>query len=222
MKSFVLTILHILQIFTLIFFLQNNFAQNSKFIGVSLIPSHLQTNINEHLKIFLPYNTIILEIDYEDCLSTLDLSKKFPHGKIYSFKSSPDFLESKSNELLDLRNVEFIKVFSDQDKRDPAKWQKTLEKLTLSKITEKFDCIKINSLEMNLFVFHKLLRSLDPSTVLVIKSQIRKNHRQNVDFPAVRSILKKNHFKEVFHIRHSDNVCEIFTIKEHIYEALFD
>lgn len=222
MKNFVLSTLHTLQIFTSIFFLQNNFAQNSRFTGVSFLPSHLQTNINEHLKIFLPYNTIILEIDYKDCLSSLDLSKKFPHGKIYSFISSPDFLESQSNELFDLRNVEFIKGYSDQNKRDPAKWHKTLDELTSNKITKKFDCIKINSLGMNIFVFHKLLLSLDPSTVLVIKSQIRKNHRQDVDLGAVRKILKKNHFKEVFHIEHSDNICEIFTIKKHIYEAIFD
>lgn len=210
MINFLLTSLHILQIFTLIFFLQNNFAQNSKFSGVSFIPSHLQTNINEHLKIFLPFNTIILEIDYRDCLSSLDLSKKFPHGKIYSFISSPDFLGSQSNELLDLRNVEFIKGY------------KALYELTSSKITKKFDCIKINSLEMNLSVFHKLLRSLDPSTVLVIKSQIRNNHRQDVGSRSIRQILKENHFKEVFHIEHSDNICEIFTIKKHIYEAIFD
>lgn len=210
MINFLLTSLHILQIFTLIFFLQNNFAQNSKFSGVSFIPSHLQTNINEHLKIFLPFNTIILEIDYKDCLSSLDLSKKFPHGKIYSFISSPDFLGSQSNELLDLRNVEFIKGY------------KALYELTSSKITKKFDCIKINSLEMNLSVFHKLLRSLDPSTVLVIKFQIRNNHRQDVGFRSIRQILKENHFKEVFLIEHSDNICEIFTIKKHIYEAIFD
>jgi len=211
---------------------------------------HQIDNMNQHFVFFSRYNPTIIEVGSFEGNGTVQLSKSYPYGRIFSFEPHPHSFEKLKEKTKTLKNVFpinlavhningqsqlwgdglFASLFQKEKKLDQAYTVSSvrLEDWCKDNMIDQIDLLRLDTNGLEFLILSDSSEILQKTISISVKTFSHPIHYPIVRFSKLKSFLVNAGFEMMTHWyvidkakNHNQKKGEAFFIKKHFYDSIF-